>query len=190
MSDTSDTNDSSRSDFGPASRPPQPPTRPTGSRSGWRRWLMIGSLALVSVIGVGAAVRAATGFPMWGPGRAWRGASAGEWAASRAERLLHGIDATPDQETKIKAVITAALRDLEPTRATFRDTRGELVKILAAGQIDRAAAERLRSERIALADQVSKRMVDAVLDVAEVLTPEQRAKLQDRMAERGRRGPF
>jgi Spy/CpxP family protein refolding chaperone len=42
---------------------------------------------------------------------------------------------------------------------------------------DRAALEALRAEHLALADDVSKRLAAGLADAADVLTPEQRAKL-------------
>ena len=47
-----------------------------------------------------------------------------------------------------------------------------------------AAAESLRQQMMAQHDQASRRVTQAMLDVARVLTPEQRAKLGERMRER------
>ena len=61
--------------------------------------------------------------------------------------------------------------------------------LLTQPSIDRAAIEALRVEQIALADAASKRFTQALGDVAEVLTPEQRRKIDDRLTEmRERRG--
>ena len=49
--------------------------------------------------------------------------------------------------------------------------------------------EKLRAEQIALADTVSKRVVQALGDAAEVLSPEQRRKLNDRFPPVGSFGP-
>jgi Spy/CpxP family protein refolding chaperone len=47
--------------------------------------------------------------------------------------------------------------------------------------VDRMALERLRAEKMQYADAVSKRLVTAVADAAEVLTPEQRVRFQKHM---------
>ena len=47
-----------------------------------------------------------------------------------------------------------------------------------------AAAEQVRQQMLAQHDQVSKRTLQAMLDASKVLTPEQRAKLGDRMKQR------
>jgi Spy/CpxP family protein refolding chaperone len=55
--------------------------------------------------------------------------------------------------------------------------------------IDKAAVEELRSSRMAMLDDASKRAVAALLEAAEVLDPAQRAALAARLEERrGRRG--
>jgi Spy/CpxP family protein refolding chaperone len=69
----------------------------------------------------------------------------------------------------------------------FRDTRGQVAELLGAATIDRAAAETLRAERIARVDEASRKLTAAILDVAEVLTPEQRAEIVDHFRDRGRR---
>ncbi len=61
--------------------------------------------------------------------------------------------------------------------------------MLTQTTIDRGAMEKLRAEQIALADTVSKRVVQALGDAAEVLSPEQRRKLNDRIPPVGSFGP-
>ncbi len=70
----------------------------------------------------------------------------------------------------------------------LRGTREEVAKIIGAPTIDRAAAEKLRSERIATLDEASKKAMTALLDAADVLTPEQRAKLLEHFKERRSHG--
>ena len=56
---------------------------------------------------------------------------------------------------------------------------------LDPAQVDRAAIERLRSEQLALAETASKRISQALGDAAEVLNPEQRRTLVDRVSHFG-----
>ncbi|MBV8836701.1 MAG: Spy/CpxP family protein refolding chaperone, partial [Alphaproteobacteria bacterium] len=54
----------------------------------------------------------------------------------------------------------------------------------SAASIDHAKVEQLRQDRIKLADATSKRMTDALVEAAEVLTPAQRADLAARIQRR------
>ena len=99
------------------------------------------------------------------------------------------IDATPEQEARIIALATDTAKELQPLRERMRATGTELQQLLTADSIDRAALEALRASRLAEADRISKTLVEAVADVAEVLTPEQRETLQEMIrARHGRHG--
>ena len=50
--------------------------------------------------------------------------------------------------------------------------------------VDARAAEALRQQMLAQHDQASQRMLQTMLDVSRVLTPEQRKTLSDRMQQR------
>ncbi len=72
---------------------------------------------------------------------------------------------------------------MKPLHAQMHASRDEMKALLLADTIDRAAMEKMRAERIAEVDQISKDLVNAVADVAEVLTPEQRVVLEERIRE-------
>ncbi|MEZ5780834.1 MAG: periplasmic heavy metal sensor [Rhizobiaceae bacterium] len=139
-------------------------------------------LALAAVIGIGAVVAVAQGGPGgWKSGMGHMGA---RFAEHRVESMLEDIDASADQETKIWAIIDKTRSELRPVGREFRDTREQVVALLSAPTIDREAVEKLRSERIAAIDEASKKAVSAIVEAAEVLTPEQRTKLVAEMKER------
>ena len=93
------------------------------------------------------------------------------------------IDANDEQREKIVALLTAVAMDMKPIRERMIASREQLQAILVAEQIDRAALEALRVERLAEFDEISKNLVTAIADVAEVLTPEQRKVLDERIKE-------
>jgi Spy/CpxP family protein refolding chaperone len=106
-----------------------------------------------------------------------------------AERLIRSVDGTPEQQEKVGTIAKSAAKELMELRKQGRDLRKRGLELLKAPTIDRAAIEALRSEQMAVADSLSKRMSAALADTAEVLTPEQRAKLAERMqTRRSRRG--
>ncbi len=106
---------------------------------------------------------------------------------SRIERMVkHAaieIDATQEQQDEIIALATAVAMDLKPVHEQMRATGVELHDLLMAETIDRAALERLRAARLADAERISKTLVGALADVAEVLSPEQREVLDERIKE-------
>lgn len=108
----------------------------------------------------------------------------------RLDRMLQHayveIDATDAQKQKLEPIVKQAAKDLQPLRAKVREARREGMKLFSADAIDRGAIERLRAEQIASADAASKRFTQALADVAEVLTPEQRRTLAARFGRHGR----
>jgi len=106
---------------------------------------------------------------------------------ARIERLVKHvaieIDATQEQQKQIVALATAVAKDLKPVHDRMRATGKELHKLLLANTIDRAALERLRTERLADAERISKNLASALADVAEVLSPEQRKMLDERISQ-------
>jgi len=94
------------------------------------------------------------------------------------------VDATVEQQAKLAVIAKAAANDLLPLREQAQRARQDGLDLLAAPTVDRAAIERLRTSEIQLADQASKRIAQAIADAAEVLTPEQRKALAERISYR------
>ncbi|MDB5820726.1 MAG: hypothetical protein JWQ11_4366 [Rhizobacter sp.] len=101
------------------------------------------------------------------------------------DRMLSSVNATDAQRTQVRAIVDAARTDLRNMRGQARGEREQGMAIFTAPTVDAAAAETLRQKSMAEHDQASKRMLTAMLDVARVLTPEQRAQLGERMKQRG-----
>ena len=103
----------------------------------------------------------------------------------RTERMLKHlyveINATPEQQQKLAPIVKQALKDLQPFRAQMQTARAQAISLMSADQIDRAAIERMRVERLQNAEAASKRFSQALADVAEVLTPAQRKQLAERI---------
>jgi Spy/CpxP family protein refolding chaperone len=93
------------------------------------------------------------------------------------EFVLREVDATPEQTEQVKAIVARALEDLAGVREQHEARREALVAELAQPEISRTALQSLRAEELALWDTTSAKLVDALVDAAAVLTPEQRAEL-------------
>jgi Spy/CpxP family protein refolding chaperone len=109
----------------------------------------------------------------------------GKFAGKRLERMLDDVKASDAQKEKASAIVKASLEHGAPLAKQMRDNHIQMRKLMSAATLDKAAIEAMRAEQIKLADEVSKRMTSTMLAVADVLTPEQRAQLAEKMEKRG-----
>jgi periplasmic protein CpxP/Spy len=173
---------------------PQPPARHRGRAAA----VILGVALAGGLIGAFATTSLGQGFgPPWhmtvrGP----MGPMTTEQLVDRADRAVRHVaielDATPEQQQKLEAIVKSAVSDLAPMRDKVRTTHQRVRELLTAPTVDRAAIEKLRAEQIATMDTLSKRIAQAVGDAADVLNPDQRRKLGEMlppMGEPGRGGP-
>lgn len=105
------------------------------------------------------------------------------------KHLYVEIDATDAQKQQLALIVKGAAQDLLPLRAKMHDARRQAVDLLSQSNIDRAALETLRADQLKLAEMGSQRFIQALADVADVLTPDQRKQLAERITRwHGRRG--
>ena len=100
------------------------------------------------------------------------------------ERQLDQVGATAEQKTRIRDIFKGARADVAKQREGQRNLQRQMAQLMAAPQIDAAGAEALRQKISAGQDANSKRMLQAMLDAGAVLTPEQRQKISEQMAQR------
>jgi protein CpxP len=152
-------------------------------RAFWSRRTWLGASAL-AVLALGAAGVATAG-PGWlgRPGFGhFRGHHGGHDFGEEDIRFVVGwtlreVDATDEQVAKVSEIATLAAADLRTLHDAHRARREPFAAALVAA--DRAALETLRSEELAAAEVASQRIVVALADAAEVLTPEQRQRLAE-----------
>ena len=92
-------------------------------------------------------------------------------------RMLDSVDATPEQKGQIVRITETLKAEMKPHRVAGMALRDKMQGLMAQPTIDTAAVEALRVQLVAHHEQASKRRMQTMLDVAKVLTPEQRAKL-------------
>jgi periplasmic protein CpxP/Spy len=151
-----------------------------------RRWgrLVLAAALLVGLGGVGGfalgAHKASSFF--------WHAMAPGkltpEETASMVERkvnhVLSHVDATDEQKTKVSAIAKAAAADLTKLGFTPGEGRTKFLQLFRADKVEPDAIEALRAEQSSKWDAATKRIAQAVAEVAQVLTPEQRRELTER----------
>jgi protein CpxP len=110
----------------------------------------------------------------------------GERAAFATDGILRRIDAREAQRHQVQVIVQTAVQDLWPLRDQHRQCRQALRAALTRPTIHRVTLGEIRRAELHPADAASSRLVAAIADAAEVLTPEQRATLAD-LAARGHR---
>jgi len=175
----------------PVSNPESTPSPSDKPRRPWRRAAiatLLGGLA----VGIGAKAIAHGGpggwHGGWGGGRGMHGEMDPQAMQRRAEAMvkwwLADVDATEAQQKKVAEIMTATMTELRPLRAKHFEARKQVMDILSKPQIDRGALEAVRAQELQLAETFSRRITQSLADAAEVLTPEQRTKLAERMQRR------
>ena len=106
----------------------------------------------------------------------------------RIGRMVREAGGTPQQKDRLVAIAAAAMADLKPLRDQVRQARRRGLELLAAPSIDRVALEQVRVAQMQAADAKSRRTLQAMAEAAEVLTPEQRVKVAERLKQRLERG--
>ena len=154
------------------------PSRQPGGSGTWLRRGTFAAVLLGSGVFLGAAgfatAQGAMGHAMWQGGGHGPRLGMVQYFVRGA---LENVGATSDQETKVHDIIATAFQKIDPSEAQHDEMRKQVLDILRAPTIDRAAAETLRAQKIADMDAKSKLIVGAALDAAAQLTPEQRVKL-------------
>jgi len=161
-----------------------------------RPWRRIALAALIGGLVTGAGVKAFAhgGGPFgggFGPG-GWHMGPGGQMDPEAMKRridasvrwMLADVNATEAQQQRVAGIVEATMKEMAPLREKHREARRAIMELLAKPSVDRAAIEAIRAQEIQSADAMSKRFVQSLADVAEVLTPEQRAQLAEKMKQR------
>jgi Spy/CpxP family protein refolding chaperone len=159
-----------------------PSSSPSPAPRRGRGWLFITTIAVLAAL-TGVAASQAVGH---GPGywrhHAFMGPLDPAQAEERADRFMRHVaielDATPEQQDKLRTIAKGAVKDLLPMRDKAQAARERARGLLTQPIIDRGSIESFRAEQMALAETASKRIAQALGDAAEVLTPAQRSEVQ------------
>jgi Spy/CpxP family protein refolding chaperone len=144
---------------------------------------VLGGIALT--VGAVAQNAAPGGFHHGHHGAQMANASPADVAAHVEQMLQHvyvETGATPAQQAQIAPLVQATATDLMQLHGQFHTEHAQMLALLAADTIDRAALENARVAQLNVVDQASKELVQLLADTAGVLTPEQRKALAQKLA--------
>jgi Spy/CpxP family protein refolding chaperone len=106
-------------------------------------------------------------------------------AEKQLDHLLSEVDATKEQKAKATEIVKKSVAIGAPIAEQMRSNHLKMMTLLSSKEIDKAAIEQLRVDQLKTMDEASKHMTQTMLAIAEVLTPEQRAKFSEKMAKHG-----
>ena len=98
-------------------------------------------------------------------------------SARHLDRLLGDVQLTDAQRTQIRDIQAKAHADLQALHTQDRAPMAHGLSLLSQAKPDAAAAEQARQQMLARHDKASQRMLQAQLEIANVLTPAQRAQI-------------
>ena len=156
-------------------------TARTAPRTQRKRWIVTGIAGALALV-IAGTTWSAVAYSK----RGWDSDKLEHFVAWKTDYMLDEVEASDDQRTKVQAIVNSALADMEEFRDFKREGREALIAELGAETIDREALEALRLRKIETVDRMSQRVLVAIADAAEVLTPAQRAELADEWTERWR----
>ncbi|HYJ39756.1 MAG TPA: Spy/CpxP family protein refolding chaperone [Steroidobacteraceae bacterium] len=102
------------------------------------------------------------------------------------QAMLTRIGASDAQKAQIEGILKPAFDDMKAAHESHSAAFKQFHEAITAPSIDRSRLEALRAGQIKSFDEASKRLVTAISDAAEVLTPEQRAALAKQIEEHHR----
>jgi Spy/CpxP family protein refolding chaperone len=143
------------------------------------RGLLVGMLAA----GIATASMMAVAHPPGGNGSHHDAGANGGYAQFNVAHLQEieqhlTSEASPDQKQKMIAIAHSAEPELAALEKLASEARLRKLDLLLQDNIDRAALEQARVDELQAADELATRIDRVLVDLAQAMTPDQRAKLR------------
>ncbi len=96
--------------------------------------------------------------------------------------MLRRLEVEDEVQEQIQDRLGIAFEELVPLIEAHRDTRETWIEaVFGSEEVNRTGLEAQRQSAIAAADRATLIIADAISDVAEMLTPEQRAEVAEKI---------
>lgn len=106
-------------------------------------------------------------------------------AQNHADRMMQhlyvDLQATDAQKAQIDPLVKQAVTEIQALQSQQSAVHAQVVQALTQSPVDRAALETARAAHIQAADQTTRRLMQLVADVGDILTTEQRRILADQL---------
>ncbi|HEY4211797.1 MAG TPA: Spy/CpxP family protein refolding chaperone [Steroidobacteraceae bacterium] len=106
-------------------------------------------------------------------------------AQNHADRMLQhlyvDLQATDAQKAQIDPLVKQAVTEIQALQSQQAAVHAQVVQALTQSPVDRAALETARAAHIQAADQATRRLMQLVADVGDLLTAEQRKILAEQL---------
>jgi Spy/CpxP family protein refolding chaperone len=117
----------------------------------------------------------------------WSDAQVSEMRGKAIERISGKLELTAAQKPKLEALADALIAQRAALRgAPGSEPRAELQALIAGSTFDRAKAQALLQGKTAAVQGQGPKVVDAMADFYDSLTPAQQAQVREMMDKRGR----
>jgi Spy/CpxP family protein refolding chaperone len=156
-------------------------TTPAQRQTRFNRMTLVAFIAGATLAGGAVALAGAAGSGSWHHGMMLHGPHSQAEVSAHVDHVLKHfyaeVDATDAQKAQIDPLVRQAVSDLWPLHEQLQAAHAQAMEGLTQPSVDRAALEAARVTHLQLTDQASKRFVQLLADVGDVLTPAQRTAL-------------
>ncbi|MCD6673963.1 MAG: Spy/CpxP family protein refolding chaperone [Burkholderiaceae bacterium] len=103
------------------------------------------------------------------------------------DAFLRGLDLSEQQRDRIFEIRHAAEPKMREQAKALRDTRGEFARLALSPGYDEAKVKALADRNAQAISEMAQLRARSMNEIYKVLTPEQQAKVQERLAQRAQR---
>jgi len=97
------------------------------------------------------------------------------------------LDLTDAQQAQIKQIFDSATPSMEPLRQQEHESHKAMMQLITSGTFDQAKAQSIASQESQIHQELELQHAQLAAQAYQVLTPEQKAKLNDVLAKREQR---